>query len=302
MLHNPSGSTKSYYTKRFFGRGTQYFFKKPVIEARWDDSVRDKRADFYFSSSLAPAEDNLNTLYLYNFIRGKLTNIPTIDGGLIYVSVYSGSSDNTGPSGSALELYDGLTALTGGYVSTGVYSCSVGIASSSTTPLYDVWFSGAADGTIPNASSATIQYYTGSIIPQVYKASPSEENQTYILKITNLENSYRKDQLERFNLYVRPKNWNPTIYTKAIATIPTTSIQSASYRVIRTLDNLVAVNYGTGSDKHTVLSYDVNGNYFDFDMRLLDPGYEYKFKFAFYDNRMNTWVEQQEEFKFRVEE
>jgi len=302
VLHNPDGATKSYYTKRFFARGTQYYFKKPVIEARWDDSVRDNRADFYFSSSLAPAADNLNTLYLYNFIRGKLTNIPAIDGGLIYVSLYSGSSDNTGPSGSALELYDGKTALTGGYVSTGIYSCSVGIASSSTTPLYDVWFSGSATGTIPNASSATIHYYTGSIIPQVHSASPSEESEIYNLKITNLKNTYRRDQFERFNLYVRPKNWNPTIYTKANTIVETTNIQSASYRVIRTLDNLSVVNYGTGSDKHTVLSYDLNGNYFDFDMKLLEPGYEYKFKFAFYDDRMNSWVEQQQDFKFRVEE
>ena len=92
VLHNPDGATKSYYTKRFFARGTQYFFKKPVIEARWDDSTRDSRADFYFSSSLAPAADNLNTLYLYNFIRGKLTNIPAIGTGHIYVSLYSGSS------------------------------------------------------------------------------------------------------------------------------------------------------------------------------------------------------------------
>ena len=160
----------------------------------------------------------------------------------------------------------------------------------------------SATGTIPNASSATIQYYTGSITPQVHSASPSEENESYVIKITNLKNSYRQDQFERFNLYVRPRNWNPTIYTKATTIVQTTSIQSASYRVIRTLDNLDAVNYGTGSDKHTVLSYDVNGNYFDFDMGLLEPGYEYKFKFAFYDERMNSWVEQQEDFKFRVEE
>ena len=30
---------RSYYTKRFFARGTQYFFKKPTIEAQWDSST-----------------------------------------------------------------------------------------------------------------------------------------------------------------------------------------------------------------------------------------------------------------------
>lgn len=29
---------KSYYTKKFFARQSQYFFKRPVIEARWDNS------------------------------------------------------------------------------------------------------------------------------------------------------------------------------------------------------------------------------------------------------------------------
>ena len=52
---------------------------------------------------------------------------------------------------------------------------------------------------------------------------------------------------------------------------------------------------------HTVLSHDISGNYFDFDMSLLDPGYEYAFKFAFYDSSLNDWVEQDEAFRFRVE-
>ena len=41
VIVNVSGATTSYYTKRFFARGSQYFFKRPVIEARWDDVIRD---------------------------------------------------------------------------------------------------------------------------------------------------------------------------------------------------------------------------------------------------------------------
>ena len=66
VIHNTDGATTSYYTKRFFARGSQYFFKRPVIEARWNSRVTDDRGNFYYSSSLAPAADNLNTLYLYN--------------------------------------------------------------------------------------------------------------------------------------------------------------------------------------------------------------------------------------------
>ena len=37
-------SLKSYYTKRFFGKGTQFFFKSPVLEAQFDSSTQDSSA------------------------------------------------------------------------------------------------------------------------------------------------------------------------------------------------------------------------------------------------------------------
>ena len=106
VIQNPDGAKTSYYTKRFFARGTQYYFKRPVIEARWDSVTKDDRGSFFFSSSLASSTENLNKLYLYNYVRGRLRNIPAIGTGSIYVSLYSGSSDNTEPSGSKLVLYD----------------------------------------------------------------------------------------------------------------------------------------------------------------------------------------------------
>ena len=83
-----SGESRSYYTKKFFGRGTEFFFKKPYIEARWDSATKDDRGTFFFSSSLATAAENLNTLYFYNYFRGQLRNIPAVGTGNIYLSVY----------------------------------------------------------------------------------------------------------------------------------------------------------------------------------------------------------------------
>ena len=80
------------------------------------------------------------------------------------------------------------------------------------------------------------------------------------------------------------------------------TVQSASYRIFRIRDAYEAIPYGTGSDVHTGLSYDISGNYFDFDMDLLEPGYAYAFKFSFYDPSLKTWSEQNESFKFRVED
>ena len=211
-VYNPDGAKTSYYTKRFFARGSQYYFKRPVIEARWDSTVQDDRAAFYFSSSLATKSENLNTLYFYNYVRGRLRNIPAVGTGHIFVSLYSGSSDDTSPSGSKLVLYDGETAITGGHHDTGIYTCSIAVTKSTSTTLetlYDVWH-----------NNSGTEYFTGSVKPlSLYGATHAREP-TYYLSITNLQNSYMRDQNARFNLYVREKNWSPTIYTKAIASAP----------------------------------------------------------------------------------
>jgi len=316
VLYNPSGSTRSYYTKRFFGRGSQYFFKRPVIEARWSDITRDDRGNFYYSSSLAPAADNMNTLYLYNYVRGRLVDIPALGSDKrIYVSIYSGSFNDVVPTSSGLQVLsadndsfvrsdtegDYLHVVTGGIVSTGIYSASFAFTgSTSLKTIYDVWFTGSMN--TANANDATKQFFTGSIVPITLEASQISQRPSHYLSVSNIRQKYHPGETARFDLYVRDKNWSPTIFTKASNNISTKIMQSASYRVYRVLDAFEAIPYGTGSDLHTGLSYDVSGNYFDFDMDLLEPGYAYAFKFSFYDSSLQSWIEQDEAFKFRVED
>jgi len=339
VIYNPSGSTKSYFTKRFFAKGTEFFFKRPVIEARWDDATKDDRGNFYYSSSLATDEWNLNTLYFYNYVRGQLANIPNLGADKrVYVSIYSGSTggfygdqgggdgddlapsnypasgataDNTGSiqilsadgngTTSANVRSSYLTVVTGGIVSKGIYSASFAFTGSEILKtIFDVWFTGS--DTVTNANDATIQFFTGAVKPITLQAEGRATRPTHYLNITNLRDKYRANEVARLNLYVRDKFWEPTIYTVANSTAPATSIISASYSIYRIIDAYTAIPYGTGSDKHTVLSYDVSGNYFDFDMNLLEPGYAYAFKFSFYDNGLNSWVQQPDTFKFRVED
>jgi len=296
ILMNVSGATVSYYTKRFFARGSQYFFKRPVLEARWNSITRDDRGNFFYSSSLAPATDNMNTLYLYNYVRGRLIDIPGVSTGAIYVDLYSGSVNNTIPSGAILDQGNPsllATFATGGWVSTGVYTCSVCMTAAATPlkTLYDVWHNGSGS-----------QYFTGTIGPTILRGADIVRRPSYYMNITNLRDKYRKDEKARFNLYVRDKYWDPTVYTKAQATPTTTTIPSASYRVFKILDGFEAIPYHTGSNLSTGLSYDVSGNYFDLNMSLLEPGYAYAVKFAFYDPELVSWVEQEDVFKFRVED
>jgi len=296
ILMNVSGATVSYYTKRFFARGSQYFFKRPILEARWNSITRDDRGNFFYSSSLAPSADNMNTLYLYNYVRGQLIDIPAIGTNPIYVDLYSGSVNNTAPSGAILVQGNPsllATFATGGWVKTGIYTCSVCMTAAATPlkTLYDVWHNGSGS-----------QYFTGAIAPTILRAGDIVRRPSYYMNITNLRDKYRKNENARFNLYIRDKYWNPTIYTKAKATPTTATIPSASYRVFKILDGFEAIPYRTGSNLSTGLSYDVSGNYFDLDMSLLEPGFGYAIKFSFYDSELVSWVEQEPLFKFRVED
>ena len=306
VLHNPTGAKRSYYTKKFFGRGTEFFFKKPSIEARWDSATKDQRGDFFYSSSLASAAENMNTVYFYNYFRGQLRNVPGIDskGSAIYVKVFSGS---TQPSGDALELvqHDLVegTVITGGYESTGIYTASFALtaAASPLTTLFDVWFSGSEDG-------ATL--HTGSITPQVLEASNFNTSPENVTTITNLKSKYYTNENPTFRLFTRERDWCPTVYTKATATVQGTTIEDGYYTIFRASDNSEVLPYGTGSatapqaegtaGSYTRMSYDVSGSYFDYDMSLLEPGYMYGLKFTYFIN--GSYVEQPQVFKFRVEE
>jgi hypothetical protein len=274
-----------------------------VIEARWDSSKKDDRGNFFYSSSLATGDENLNTLFLYNYFRGQLRNIPELTNNVIYVSFYSGSSDDSEPSGSRLDLVrDGTHVsdasaifVTGGVSTTaGIYTASVCLTSAATplSTIYDVW----------STAHGAIEYHTGSFKPESIELSPQSPSNTYVTNITNLKPTYYTSETARFRVFTRQKDWNPNIYTKAVATIPPYIIDSGSFSVVRVVDDYQAVSFGTGSTNHTQMSFDVSGSYFDLDMNLLEPGYAYKVKFAYYNGAIGSWREQPQEFKFRVEE
>ena len=67
--------------------------------------------------------------------------------------------------------------------------------------------------------------------------------------------------------------------------------------------NLEAVTentIGLQDEIQDAAEYDDDGNYFDLDMALLEPGYMYGVKLAYYASQQ--WREQEEVFKFRVED
>jgi hypothetical protein len=283
--------TRSYYTKKFFARGSEFFYKKPWIEARYDTTIKDDRGRFYLYNPFAPTEQSYNNLYIYNVFKGKLVDLPQVGQGDIYVRLYEEPNlplPLTGANGP-LTLLDGSTVATGSWVSTGIYKVSLGI-DTELTSVYDIWFDSNDDAI---GAGGEIQIVNPD----------GEEVQTkndYVVSIKNLKSSYSTVEESRFYTFIRAKNWNPNSYTSVVSTTSNTIIDEMFYKIYRISDNYEAIPYGTGSINHTRLSYDKNGNYFDLDMSLLEPGYTYGIKFVFSD--MEDYHENREIFKFRVEE
>tara|TARA_R110000796_G_scaffold29780_3_gene80006 strand:+ start:6450 stop:7964 length:1515 start_codon:yes stop_codon:yes gene_type:complete len=295
-----SGSD-SYYTKKFFSRTSEFELYRPTLEARWDSSRKDNRADFYISSSVATGEDNQNTLFMYNFVRGELKSLPTLVNDRMSVDIYSGSA---APSGNALNMVadtDGtiLTSVTGtllvenGAQVTGIYTASFASTSSFDT-IFDVWHTGSG--------GSRINFMTGSYIPKPVNTTDGIHEEEYQTTLTNLEDVYTKGQKPTLRLFTRKKNWNPNIYTVATSQVVPTIIEDAYYRVFRVIDNFEVIPYGTGSTNNnfTRLSYDVSGNYFELDTSCLATGYAYGVEFVYY--LQGEYLEQPEVFKFRIKE
>jgi hypothetical protein len=280
QLFNPDGAKDTYYTKKFFGKGSEFFFKKPTIEAVWNSSKKDDRGNFYASSSLVPASDNTRTLFLYNVIGGRLRNIPEIGTGDLRLQVYTSASggDQIGPT------------ITGGWYSKGIYTASFSLDTSASVG-YDRWYN----------TTLTDLYRVGQFDIKQYAASTHNPYPTLATSLTNLRPTYYAQETSRFRFYVREKDWSPTIYTVATKYNDTLIIESASYQIHRITDDLVVLPFSTGSNMGTEMSFDVSGNYFDFKMDFLEPGYSYGIRLAYYDETVNSYVEQPYTWKFRVE-
>ena len=277
---------RSFYTKKFFGRGSEFFFKRPVLEARWNDSKKDNRGNFVISSSLLSSTDNLNQIYLYNIFRGQYKDIPNLVNDQMIVSLYRDSLTDGSP-----------TSFTASKVETGIYSASV-FLNTTASALFDVWNTGSQS--VVGDGARGIQFHTGSIKASSHAALGYNPSDSHIINITNLKKVYEGDEKTRFRVYSRNKNWSPTAYTVASNDIESQKIENLYYRISREADDLAILDFSTGSFKYSLASYDTSGNYFDFDMGLLESGYSYVLSFLAEENGNKKQIKNT--FRFRVEE
>ncbi len=420
-------SQRSYYTKKFFARSSHHQLERPVIEVQWDDSLKDDRGNITKSSSLAPAADNLNNIYLYNKQRSGLADIPNTSSNLVVqfvpkigsspVTITGDTTENNYVSASkhstgiykAQFAYDGTesslhdiwkihqeavsatatimvdtsalgtdtiiltnaddttvtltaAALGGGNPSTAtqINTSLISNANDAATQLKASLDAATTAGTlkmtvssitnnssgnprvisltqatagvagnkafsgtlvsgnkliINNTSSSTqgtVSFlggidlkYTDVVTGSSFTILPDGSNNyykipEYLTNVTNLKSSYKKDEQATFRVYTRNKNWQPNIYTVATKNAQVDTIRDAYYRIKRSVDDRVIVDYSTGSSpSYSSLSYDISGSYFDLDMSILEPNYLYEISFLYKDGL--DYVEQKEKFKFRVD-
>lgn len=146
--------------------------------------------------------------------------------------------------------------------------------------------------------------YLSESSPIFLKALPnndeSEEISQFSTTITNLKPNYKKNEVANFRLFTRNKNFKHNIFSSVVAEPETNIIEDAYFKIFRLIDNVEAIPYGTGTVEFTKLSYDSKGNYFNFNIALLEPGYTYGIKFLYRD--LGTLFEMKEVHKFKIEE
>tara|TARA_R110002126_G_scaffold26475_5_gene89425 strand:- start:16961 stop:18811 length:1851 start_codon:yes stop_codon:yes gene_type:complete len=287
-------NSRSYYTKKFFARSSHHGLERPIIEAQWDNSLADDRGQVIKSSSLAPAADNLNNIYLYNRQRSGLADIPETGSNLLVKLVPSLGGTPVSMSSGGGVTSNNLTFITASRHSTGIYKAQFAYSGNETT-LYDVWqYTGSA-------TEGYVELYTGSSFTVANQDSFSHyEIPSYLTKITNLKSAYASNESATFRVYTRDRNWQPNLYTVATQNAPVDTIKEAFYKLSRVADNTTIIHYSTGSTpSYSSLSYDMSGSFFDLDMSILEPNYLYEISFLYKDG--TDYKEQKEKFKFRVD-
>jgi hypothetical protein len=268
--------TTTRFVKRFGSRHAINRNLRPVIDVSFDDSIHDSHNDFYFNLS--------GSLFLNNFERGRLSNIKS---GSNLVSVTGlNSLKLTLKTGSySFETNAGQHSLAGAgnIFTTGVYSSSFAIDSfgSSSVNDYDtledfirksgsvtfdeIW--GSQDGTVGFiTSSVTIKS------PQFYAFN--QDPRDIEVKLTNLRDEYRFDEVARVRMFVIDFNEQPRAAKRAFVRT-SALIDEAYYRIRDAVSGDVLIPF-MRDNNGTRLSIDSEGPYFDLRADSLYPGRTYR--------------------------
>lgn len=292
------------YTKRFSSRSSEFYLKRPVVEARWDDSIQDHRGEFWCSASDG-GETNSQVLCYKNFKNGAYRAVDSTVPNNLYVQLWSDPI-----SGSA------LTSLTTAYMPTlGIYTASLSMYSTASM-VYDRWY---------DYSNTNICYFTGTVtMKQLDYSQLPICGQKYRFTMPDLLDVYGNFGIEKFKVTVYDDDFEPNSYVKFKLGKQVKFIPYIFYKITRTADKFAVVDYGTGSYSGYVsgtwnpfpyycmysrLSQEASGNSFEMDMSVLEPDFQYQISYLYgyakHDPKLgNIYLvleEAEQKFNFRVE-
>ncbi len=238
-----TGSTEDLYVKKFFSRHAHVAERIPRVEALWNDAVQDDRSNMHYGVS--------GTLYYYRVINGQFQNL----GNSVFVNIINSSSTV-------------VQTLTASIRETGVYEVSGVLVSATSSTVYfrDVWFNGAT------------QYFTGAFRPNFATGSQNLQYGQFEVSLPNLKHLYSKDELAKIKVFARKKNYAPAVVFSGSISVEPTLLRDAYFSIENANTEEQILNYSTGSNKYSKLSYDENGNYFELSMKSFHPGNVYKIK------------------------
>lgn len=254
-----------YYIKRFYSRTSNFKDRRPYLEARWNDFLRDDRANMVWNRA--------GSLFLYNKVNGQLTDLPVGQNELIVTIADA--------SGSLLTL----TGSHAGVV--GVYSASFTLPSGSYSGsvFYDMWGSGS------------FSFMTGTFTLATETATQSNENERYRSVVKNLKNEYDSSDVVRLNVLFTARNYRPANYLTGSNFNRPEILFKTYYAIENDSTRERVVSFGTGSDQNTRLSYDEKGNYFKFHMSNLHAGNVYRILFLVDNDGVQQVIDSDHKFK-----
>lgn len=251
----------NYFIKLFHGYESKYVDKLPYLEARWSTILKDNRKNFAFNQN--------NNLYLYNFVRGELTNLQEP----ITVTVVDTITSGT------VRYNQSFNAT---MVENGIYSASIVISNTGTFSgtLYDIWTSGS------------VVYMTGVFTPLLLTGSTTDVYSEFVCNVDNLKQIYDVGEEARVKVSVRKKDYKTHVgsFKSGSVNLEQEYIEKMYYSISNNETGEVLVPFGTGSVPYTQLSYDGNGNYFNLFMNSFVPGFVYKIKFLIDINKYDKKI------------
>lgn len=239
-----STSANSTFYKKFYSRETNTR-KSPYIQLEWDGSIKDDRSAISFNSS--------GTLWFYNIVNGQLQDLnATAD--------FPGNITLSGLSGTS---YSGITTdLTAERHEKGIYKCnitSLPLTANNYSAFKDNWFLSAS----PTAN------YT-FVFTAINPASGFDDYVTSQYRITfqNIRRDYEKGDKPRIRIHIKDDSITYTALTAASTAVSNFTCTDGTIEIRESATDDVEIPAYN-------LSYDENGNFFEFDTDDLYTGVLY---------------------------